>query len=118
MHAAYLAEKDGNLQHLIEAFGVQRKYMNDYSRRIDLYSADDNFEGVLDLGVHASLVGMETAHLHPFQKRLLESFRLAGWTSDIQVFKERYSASPFLEGVRSMLSSSDGSVSTAVALVL
>ena len=109
MHAAYLAEKDGNLQHLIEAFGVQRKYMNDYSRHIDLYSADDNFEGVQDLGVHASLVGIETAHLHPFQNRLLEGFRLAGLTA-VQMFKERFSASPFLAGLRSMLSSSDGSV--------
>ena len=119
MHTAYLAEKDGNLQHLIEAFDIQRRYMENYYQRIELYSVDDNWEGTHELGVHASLVETEMAHLHPFRQRLLKGFRLAGLTS-VSLFKERYSVFPLIEGLRStkLMTSSDGSVSTAVALVL
>ena len=40
----YLAEKHGNLQHLIDVFVKQRQFMRVYMQQIVIFSADDNWE--------------------------------------------------------------------------
>ena len=41
---SYLAEKHGNLQHLIDVFVKQRQFMRAYMQHIVMFSADDNGE--------------------------------------------------------------------------
>ena len=41
---AYVAEKRGNLQQMIEIFVSQQRYTADYIRQIEVFSADDGFE--------------------------------------------------------------------------
>ena len=41
---AYVAEKRGNLQQMIEIFVSQQRYTADYIRQIEVFSADDGYE--------------------------------------------------------------------------
>ena len=42
--AAYSAEKQGNLQHLLDIFAAQRRYLESYVLAVGAFSADDTWE--------------------------------------------------------------------------
>ena len=94
----YIAEKRGNLQHTLDVFAGQRRYIEAYYAAITAYSSEDTFEAN-HWPIHAGLAGKETAHLHPFRSRLLRAVKVAGIES-VQDYKERYDRWPVLKGMR------------------
>ena len=67
---AYLAERHGNLQQLIDVFAAQRLYADAYYADVPAFSAADNFES-LQWAIHAGLAAEETAHVYPFRANLI-----------------------------------------------
>ena len=45
LQTIYLAEKQGSLSNFMRAYHAQTRYADAYYRSIELYSAQDNFEG-------------------------------------------------------------------------
>jgi hypothetical protein len=77
LYSAYLAEKRGNLQHMLDGFSAQRQYAEAYIRAIEPFSADDNFE-CFHWMVQAPWAGEEMAHFFPFREKLMYALKLAG----------------------------------------
>ena len=114
--AAYIAEKQGNLQQFLEYFAVQRQYGEAYVGAITPFSADDNWEG-LQWCCSGFLAGQETAHLHPFREKLLRLYKLAGFATAGQI-KERFEQWPLYKGLVAggMAVNDDGLVSAISCL--
>jgi hypothetical protein len=114
--AAYIAEKQGNLQQFLECFAVQRQYVEAYVGAITPFSADDNYEG-LQWWFSGFLAGREIAHLHPFREKLLRLYKLAGFATAGQI-QERFEQWPMYKGLLTggMAVSDDGLVSAISCL--
>ena len=113
----YAAQKEGNLQLVIDAMIAQRRYWDAYHREIDAFSSEDNFECLQWL--HGpGLVGKEVAHLYPFRSKVLRTFEIAGLTQ-VQDVQQRFEQCPLINGLRAsggFLVSNDGLVRLLAAL--
>ena len=73
---AYIAERTGNLQQVLDAFAANRQYLDEYYPTVRAFSADDGQESLQWLTT-THWAGHETSHLYPFQQRLLRTCKLA-----------------------------------------
>ena len=113
---AYLAEKDGRLEHFLDVFSAQRRYIDSYVPSVSPMSADESWEAV-HWSMHAPLAGEELQHLYPFRGKLLRAWRLAGF-KDVSEFGELFDQFPLLAQMRApgqLLQSADGLVGTCTA---
>ena len=99
-NAAYLAEKDGRLEHLIAAFSVQRKYLDAAFSAFRAFSEDDSCF-CLSFVTHAAYAGEEFANLHSidFRAELLRGYQLAGFDNP-RDFRERFDQFSMLRSLR------------------
>jgi hypothetical protein len=114
--AAYIAEKQGNLQQFLEYVAVQRQYGEAYVGAITPFSADDSYE-TQKWWCSGFLAGRETAHLHPFREKLLRLYKLAGFATAGQI-QERFEQWPLYKGLVAggMTVNDDGLVSAISCL--
>ena len=42
--SGYMAERHGNIQHFLDTFAAQRRYLSGYLVGVQAFSGDDNFE--------------------------------------------------------------------------
>ena len=122
---AYLAEQFGNLQHIVDVFCAQRRYLESYIPAV--YSHDNvsalhsrtvfhwcfalvQWEAIHWL-THAPMAGSEIAHLYPFRQKLLRGCKLAE-LMDPHDFRKRTVEWPVIQGFRQggLLVSADGLV--------
>ena len=123
---AYLAEQFGNLQHIVDVFCAQRRYLESYIPAV--YSHDNvsalhsricdsshivvplQFEAI-HWSSHAPMAGSEIAHLYPFRQKLLRGCKLAE-LMDPHDFRKRTVEWPVIQGIRrgGTLVSADGLV--------
>ena len=107
---AYLCERRGNFQHLVDVFSAQRKYLDGYLAAISAFSSDDQFES-MHWVTHAAWAGQETAHMFPFKAKLLYACKLAGLT-DVHEVATRFAQWPLIQAFNAdQLTSKDGLVS-------
>ena len=102
-------EKHGNVQHLVDVFIAQRRYVDDYNAAISPFSTDDNFEGV-HWFTHAAWASEEIEHLFPFRAKLLQSYQSTNM--GFEEFVERFDRWPLIQVQRDsgMAASADGLV--------
>jgi hypothetical protein len=77
MQPSYIAEQSGDLQQTIDLFNVQNQYFCDYVRAVEPFCDTDATENHA-WRVAFTMVGGETAHLHPFGANVLRVFKLGG----------------------------------------
>ena len=107
-----MAEDAGNVEQLLDVFVVKRRYVDDYVRAVEVFSADDSHEQHMWL-VQGGIVGEEYAHLFPFRQKVLQTCKLAG-VERVEDMQERYDRWEFLTMMASLIASSDGLVSAFV----
>ena len=94
---AYIAEKQGDIKHLIDAFTAIRGYMDDLIPAVGAFSAMDAMESIGTWFTHAFAAGQELAHLYPFRARLLRAYKQAEVTT-LQDLSERLRQWPTMQG--------------------
>ena len=99
------------MQHLIDIFAAQQKYIGDYFTANNAMSGDDGTEG-LSLFTHAPWAGGECAHFYSFRAKLLRTCELADVRhADMPAIRARYEQWPFMQGIRAGMGvSEDGQV--------
>jgi hypothetical protein len=88
----YVAEKNGNLQQLLDLFNHQRQYAEAYVSAIEPFSADSGMEE-WHYCLCGCLAGVETAHFYPFREKLLRVYQLGGLTT-AQEMQDGYAQFP------------------------
>eukprot|EP00935_MAST-01C_sp_MAST-1C-sp1_P001841 g1841.t1 len=95
--AAYIAEIEGNLQQMVDAFAMQRKYLEAEFSAVRAFSEDDVHmcNHWMTHGAWAS----EIAELYPFATSFLRICKLTD-LEDVQQFRERYDRWPLMVSMR------------------
>ena len=95
---AYIAEKNGSLQPMLDAFSAHCRYLEPYYSAISAFSAEDAFEAN-QWCINAPWAGEETAHLFPFRAHLMRTCKAAG-LEDVESFSAAYDQWPAVQGMR------------------
>ena len=106
----YVAEKNGNLQQLLDLFNHQRQYAEAYVSAIEPFSADSALEE-WHYCLCGNLAGVETAHFYPFREKLLRVYQLGGLTTAQEMhdaYEQFHNYKAFLDG--GMIVNDDGMV--------
>ena len=95
--AAYIAEIEGNLQQMVDAFAMQRKYLEAEFSAVRAFSEDDVHmtSHWMTHGAWAS----EITELYPFATSFLRICKLTD-LEDVQQFRERYDRWPLMVSMR------------------
>ena len=109
---AYVAEKRGNLQHFIDVFRHQRRYLDTLIRAFPLRERLACYEGIQHAEWQAGCADADLSELYPFSTELLRTYKSADLTSADNIL-EQHQISKVVQGfiTSGFAASTDGRVS-------